>query len=658
MAEIGKLAIKITADTLGLVSGLKSADGQITTFSEKAEMLVGKLRAIGPAATLAGAALVGAMVRSVANTADELIKLSAKTGIAVEDLSRLQYAAGLSGVSNEALAVSLTKLSKNMAEAAGGTGEATKAFDAMGISVKNSDGSLKSQRQVIEEVAEKFQGYSDGAEKSALAQRIFGRSGADLIPLLNSGAKGLKAMADESDRLGNTISTKTAKAAEEFNDNITRLDTAIGGISRKIAGPLIQSLAQSSSYFIKVANDVGIARASLITFGAAVARVTGTDEIGKMQSEARAAANAINLTGLQIDRFSKLAEAGVPGASKRVEELRMQMDALQRRALAATDQLKSLADEAYKPVQGAALDDVTTPPVVSDDDKDKEKEAKKAAEEAKKRAKEVSDFFNQVQSEDSQRQAEKLLMFMDGLKQRAEALRQSNMSEYKIAEEKYALEAEQLLKAKELLAMTEEEYSARLLQIRMDRDEAMMNADILMLENEQRIADERVRINQQAEHAIMSAKMAAASEAVNLLGMLGSKSKVAAIAAIALGKGLAIAQVIQNTAVAQMRALAELGPLAGPPAAAQIGVYGKVQAGIIAATGLLQAASVGSGGGGIGGSTTPVNQTSNAPAGGGLSQSITIQGLSSGDLFSGDAVRTLIDKLIDAQRNGARIVIA
>lgn len=658
MAEIGKLAIKITADTLGLVSGLKSADGQITTFSEKAEMLVGKLRAIGPAATLAGAALVGAMVRSVANTADELIKLSAKTGIAVEDLSRLQYAAGLSGVSNEALAVSLTKLSKNMAEAAGGTGEATKAFDAMGISVKNSDGSLKSQRQVIEEVAEKFQGYSDGAEKSALAQRIFGRSGADLIPLLNSGAKGLKAMADESDRLGNTISTKTAKAAEEFNDNITRLDTAIGGISRKIAGPLIQSLAQSSSYFIKVANDVGIARASLITFGAAVARVTGTDEIGKMQSEARAAANAISLTGLQIDRFSKLAEAGVPGASKRVEELRMQMDALQRRALAATDQLKSLADEAYKPVQGAALDDVTTPPVVSDDDKDKEKEAKKAAEEAKKRAKEVSDFFNQVQSEDSQRQAEKLLMFMDGLKQRAEALRQSNMSEYKIAEEKYALEAEQLLKAKELLAMTEEEYSARLLQIRMDRDEAMMNADILMLENEQRIADERVRINQQAEHAIMSAKMAAASEAVNLLGMLGSKSKVAAIAAIALGKGLAIAQVIQNTAVAQMRALAELGPLAGPPAAAQIGVYGKVQAGIIAATGLLQAASVGSGGGGIGGSTTPVNQTSNAPAGGGLSQSITIQGLSSGDLFSGDAVRTLIDKLIDAQRNGARIVIA
>jgi hypothetical protein len=241
-------------------------------------------------------------------------------------------------------------------------------------------------------------------------------------------------------------------------------------------------------------------------------------------------------------------------------------------------------------------------------------------------------------------------------------LRFANLSEYEIAEEKYQAEVEQLALAKETLALTEEEYSARLLQIRMDRDTSIMDADLAMLEHEKSIADQRVAINQQAEQQIMAAKMAAASQAVSLLSMLGGKSKAAAIAAIALNKALSIAGIIQNTAVAQMRALAELGPIAGPAAAAKIGVYGKVQAGLVAATGLMQAAGVAGGGGSLSispasssGGTAGAAGGSAAPA---MNQTISVQGISSSDLFSGDAVRTLIDRLIDAQRNGARIVLA
>ena len=86
----------------------------------------------------------------------------------------------------------------------------------------------------------------------------------------------------------------------------------------------------------------------------------------------------------------------------------------------------------------------------------------------------------------------------------------------------------------------------------------------------------------------------------DFIQQFAGKSKAAAIAAIAIQKGLSIASIIANTAAAQMRALAELGPIAGPPVAAKLGLYGKLQAGLVAATGLAQAASAGGGGGGGG----------------------------------------------------------
>ena len=95
-------------------------------------------------------------------------------------------------------------------------------------------------------------------------------------------------------------------------------------------------------------------------------------------------------------------------------------------------------------------------------------------------------------------------------------------------------------------------------------------------------------------------------------------------------------------------------------------VLGAAMAGVAAAATLAQVNAIRSqqfGGGGSvsagGGSSAAVAPTQTAAAGGAtMNQTISVQGISSSDLFSGDAVRTLIDRLIDAQRNGARIVLA
>lgn len=94
------------------------------------------------------------------------------------------------------------------------------------------------------------------------------------------------------------------------------------------------------------------------------------------------------------------------------------------------------------------------------------------------------------------------------------------------------------------------------------------------------------------ENSARAIRQATFNHGVQLLNALAVHSKAAALIALALQKALAIAETIVNTKVAQMRALAELGPIAGPPMAAAIGAWGAASVALIAATGLVQAAGI------------------------------------------------------------------
>ena len=160
---------------------------------------------------------------------------------------------------------------------------------------------------------------------------------------------------------------------------------------------------------------------------------------------------------------------------------------------------------------------------------------------------------------------------------------------------------------------------------------------------------------QQAQSQLLYQSQAGMYSALgDLLSQFGTKSKGAAVAALAIQKGLSIAQIIANTAAAQMRALAELGPIAGSAMAAKIGLMGKLQVGLVAATGLMQAGSIMSGGAsGSSGSgnghnsvgTSANNMQTAAP------QVVMIQGLKPTDVFTGEQLSTLFDSLYKENRN-------
>ena len=190
--------------------------------------------------------------------ADQLNKLSKSTGIATEELSAYKYAAELSGVSIEATAKGMQKLAVNMAEAAGGSETAAKGFELLGIKVKDSGGNLRSTDEVMKEIADRFSRMEGGATKAALAQEFFGKSGANLIPLLDEGAEGLARMHDEAERMGLVISGDTARAAESLNDSLDRLSKMVKGsayILMEAYVPALEAAAKAMTDFLGITGD-------------------------------------------------------------------------------------------------------------------------------------------------------------------------------------------------------------------------------------------------------------------------------------------------------------------------------------------------------------------------------------------------------------------
>jgi len=249
-AGIGALAVRIGADATGLIAGFGQAEKAASKFSRSVNKHAESLAKMGAAAFAAGAAVL-AFTKHATNTMDQLGKLSQKIGVSVEGLSALKHAASISDVSLEQLGVGLRFLSKGMAETQANTGEAREAFRALGISVTDASGALKPTEEQFLQLAEKFEGMEDGAGKTALAMKIFGRSGSDLIPMLNMGRAGLEAARKEAERLGIVFSTQAAKDAEEFNDNLTRLTSAADGLAIKLAGPLVKALGDASKAMLE-----------------------------------------------------------------------------------------------------------------------------------------------------------------------------------------------------------------------------------------------------------------------------------------------------------------------------------------------------------------------------------------------------------------------
>lgn len=264
MSALGNLVVSLVAETAQFRSAMEKAAYQaqknFTSIQRSAQTLAGAL------GVYFSADLFVSWVKGSIDAADALFDLSERTGVATDSLSKLQYAAKLSDVTTEEFGTNLIKLNRSIAEAARGTGEAEKAFQAMGISVKDASGNIRGTEQILGDIADKFSQYADGANKTALATALFGRSGASMITFLNNGRGGLAAMGRELERLGGVVMPDAARRANEFNDNLERIKVSASAVGLEIGNALLPYLNELANQFL-LARKQGLSFLDMLSLG-------------------------------------------------------------------------------------------------------------------------------------------------------------------------------------------------------------------------------------------------------------------------------------------------------------------------------------------------------------------------------------------------------
>lgn len=392
MTDLAKLVVKLEAQTAQYQAALEREIKRNEKFDKSASSMAKNI-AVGLAAAAASAAVAfGAMAKSAVDNADKLDKVSQQTGIAVESLSQLQYAAEISNLSFEDLTKATAKFSKTAADAARGSDTASKAFDTLGIRVTKADGTLKGTEELLLEVADKFSKMEDGAAKAAIAQDLFSKSGARLIPFLNEGRAGIEKLKKEADAFGLTVSTKSAKAADRFNDNLDRLKAAGKGVANQMAQEMLPVFLAMTERFVKAAQGGGALDLAIktlsFTFKAIVSAgviVTSVfEQLGRLiygvgSALVSVAQGEFRMAGEEITRAFDDAKGNV------------------------TDDMETIAkvwsDSVPEFEQAAAdVDDAMGESIVFNDEK-AEKEAKKAAEAAAEAFKSIRDLAAGLQQQ-------------------------------------------------------------------------------------------------------------------------------------------------------------------------------------------------------------------------------------------------------------------
>lgn len=255
------------------VAGLNSELGKTAEAGKKVDTAAASgaqsLTELASVARIAGAAVggtlvvaFGAMARSIAEgftetlkLGDELVNLKQRTGQSVEELGSLRLAAMTSGVSLNELAIGMQQFSRHIDDATKGTGQSADAFRRLGIELRDSEGQLKTNDELLLEVAGRFRSLADGAGKTTLAMELFGSSGAALIPLLNEGADGLERLREEARKAGIVLSEETASAAKELNENLIVLKANLEGWKIELAGPFVRVLADVTTEMRAAKNE-------------------------------------------------------------------------------------------------------------------------------------------------------------------------------------------------------------------------------------------------------------------------------------------------------------------------------------------------------------------------------------------------------------------
>lgn len=253
------LLAKITMDTSEYDKGLKNAESNAKSFGQKLSSGIGKaakvsaaaVGAVGAAATVAGKALMN-NAKEVASYGDNIDKMSQKIGISAEAYQEWDAVFQHSGANVNSLQQGMKTLNTQITKVTDSASYAKSPFKQLGISFEEMQTIAKDPDKALETVISHLQELPAGAERSALATKVLGRSGVELGALFNQTAKDTQEMRDRVHELGGVMSDEAVKASAQFQDNMQDLHTALDGVKRSIMSSTLPAFNDLIDGFTKL----------------------------------------------------------------------------------------------------------------------------------------------------------------------------------------------------------------------------------------------------------------------------------------------------------------------------------------------------------------------------------------------------------------------
>lgn len=613
---IGGISITLGGDPTQLQDAIKKVKASFSEMQKAGGSAFDGLNVKGIAAALGISAAfykIASAISQTISTADQLTKTAQKLGLGAAQLDLLRVAADRSDVSFDTLTTSLRFLIQQMQD----TQDGARVFNTLGVAARDANGQIRSTGDVLLDIATKFATFKDNADKSALAAQLFGRQGADLIPLLNQSASGIRAMGEEAKRTGDALDAGLLKQSAEFRDRWEDMMRSLQGATNTLtkdllpaltaAVPALTNLIKTSAAF---QNAIWIVGQTLKVVASAVIYVT--EGIGELTTSFTALTSAAKSIG--SGEFTQAWEQIRKSADDNDKSWSAAKDILEK---IWTKDLPQAAQTGADNVK-AALDTmngkVNAPHIAG-------------ADEIARQIQTIRENSTSLNQELAQLQA-LLLGNKSAIDTNSQAWQQYN------AAATAAAQAYQQIAQLNLQDVLDSEG----LVSAADKVDALTNAwkrGIITFQqykaNMKSLADQ----NTQNMNQVLSTTSSA-------LTQIFQKSKTAAIAAALINTYQGITAALK----------------VDPP-------WGFALAGLVAAQGFAQVANIRStsqsssgGNSGAGSSATSAAAAPVAPAAAAPTQTLEVIGLNRNALFSSEAVRDLASRLIDFQKDGGKVVLA
>lgn len=210
-----------------------------------AEAIIAGVKGLGNALKSVAVGLKNMAVEGAAY-ADEVITLGVTTRLTTDQIQEMKYASELVDVSLETITSSMTRNIRAMGNAQMGAKQYTEAYDKLGISVTDANGSLRDSEEVYWEIIDKLGTMENATERDAIAMSILGRSAQDLVPLITAGSDTMKNLAAEAHSMGAVLSEDTLGKLGAFDDGIQRMNNAMTSLKNNVGAVLAPALAELS----------------------------------------------------------------------------------------------------------------------------------------------------------------------------------------------------------------------------------------------------------------------------------------------------------------------------------------------------------------------------------------------------------------------------